>query len=250
MLGVRVSAINMEMAVERICQWIEAGEREYVCVTGVHGVIESQRDSHLMDIHNGSGMTTPDGMPMVWSGRRAGAMWMERVYGPDLMLAVLEESQRRGWSSFFYGGAEGVPEQLAERLVGRFPGLKVAGTYSPPFRPLTDEEKRAVVEQINGSGATLVWVGLSTPKQEKWMGEFRPLLSAPVILGVGAAFDFHVGRVSQAPRWVQQSGFEWLYRLLREPRRLWRRYVDIIPRFVAAIIRRPPRLVEDRSGTG
>lgn len=242
-LGVGVSAVDMDMTVAAVTSWVESGSREYVCVTGVHGVIECQGDADLRHIHNASGLTTPDGMPMVWAGKRAGAGWMERVYGPDMMMAVLAAAEERGWTSFFYGGSAGVPETLADRLTEHFPALKVAGTYSPPFRPLTEAESAEVAESINASGATFVWVGLSTPKQERWMAEFRPRLEAPVLFGVGAAFDFHAGTIKQAPRWMQRSGLEWAYRLLKEPRRLWRRYLSIIPRFLFLIARRPPRLV-------
>lgn len=242
-LGVGISAIDMEMAVAEITRWIAEGRREYVCVTGVHGVMESQRDPHLLEIHNRSGMTTPDGMPMVWAGRYAGASWMRRVYGPDLMLAVCSRAAEMGWRSFFYGGADGVPELLAERMSDRFPGLIVAGVYSPPFRALTPAEEEEVVTMINDSQADLVWVGLSTPKQEQWMASFRPRLRASVLLGVGAAFDIHSGRVRQAPAWMQAAGLEWVYRLIREPRRLWRRYLSNNPRFVAAVLRRRPSLV-------
>jgi N-acetylglucosaminyldiphosphoundecaprenol N-acetyl-beta-D-mannosaminyltransferase len=242
-LGVEISAVNMEMTLETVTSWVLSGERQYVCVTGVHGVMESQRDRALAAIHNNAGLTTPDGMPMVWAGKAAGARWIQRVYGPDMMLAVLGEAQARGWSSFFYGGAPGVPELLAERLGQKFPGLHVAGTHSPPFRPLTRDEVLETAAFINASGATLVWVGLSTPKQERWMAELRPHLEAPVLLGVGAAFDFHAGRIKQAPRWMQDSGLEWLYRLSREPRRLWKRYLTNNPRFVVAIVRRRPHLV-------
>lgn len=242
-LGVGVSAVNMEMATRAISDWIASGAREYVCVTGVHGVMESQGDEALRGIHNRSGLTVPDGMPMVWAGKSAGAYWMERVYGPDLMLAVLAEGEKHGWQSFFYGSAPEVPAVLVQCLVERFPGMKVAGTYSPPFRPLTEAETTEVAEMINGSGAALVWVGLSTPKQERWMSQLRPLLEAPVLLGVGAAFDFHAGRVSQAPGWMQRRGLEWLYRLIKEPRRLWKRYLTNNPRFVTAILWRRPKLV-------
>lgn len=242
-LGVEVSAINMEMAIDAVNAWVEREERHYVCVTGVHGVMESQRDRQLAAIHNASGLTTPDGMPMVWAGKAAGAHWMERVYGPNMMLAVLSQAHIRGWSSFFYGGAPGVPELLAERLAERFPGLEVAGTHSPPFRPLTPAEVEETAALINDSGAKLVWVGLSTPKQERWMAAMRPHLKAAVLFGVGAAFDFHTGRVKQAPAWMQRSGLEWLYRLSREPRRLWKRYLTNNPRFVLAILRQRPQLV-------
>jgi N-acetylglucosaminyldiphosphoundecaprenol N-acetyl-beta-D-mannosaminyltransferase len=241
-LGVGVSAINLPQAVAEVAHWVERRERHYVCVTGVHGVMESQRSRELLEIHNASGLTTPDGMPLVWLGRRAGASQMGRVYGPDLMLAVCEVAAARGWSAYLYGGAEGVPELLAGRLAARFPGLRIAGTMSPPFRPLTAEEDAAIVERINAAGPDLVWVGLSTPKQERWMAAHRDRLTAPVLLGVGAAFDIHAGRLPQAPRWMRASGLEWLYRLVREPRRLWRRYLRNNPAFVVAVLRRRPSL--------
>lgn len=240
-LGVGISAITMSGAVAEVGRWVDAGERRYVCVTGVHGVMEAQQDPALLAIHNASGLTTPDGMPMVWAGHWAGAAHMERVYGPDLMLRLCEESVARGWRSFFYGGADGVPELLAERLRARFPGLAVVGCYSPPFRALTPEEDEAVVERINAARPDLVWVGLSTPKQERWMAEHTGRLRAAALIGVGAAFDIHAGLLPQAPQWLQRSGLEWAYRLLREPRRLWRRYVYNNPRFVWALLRRRPR---------
>jgi N-acetylglucosaminyldiphosphoundecaprenol N-acetyl-beta-D-mannosaminyltransferase len=247
-LGVGISAVSMDQAVAEISRWVDEGERHYVCVTGVHGVMESQRDPALAAIHNRSGLTTPDGMPMVWAGHRAGARHMTRVYGPDLMLELCGLGARRGWSMYFYGGGEGTPERLAERLTARFPGLKVAGTYSPPFRPLTPEEDDEVVARINEAQPDVVWVGLSTPKQERWAAAHRARLHAPAIIAVGAAFDFHAGLLPQAPRWMQQRGLEWAYRLVKEPRRLWKRYLSNNPRFVAAIARRPPRLVADLTG--
>jgi N-acetylglucosaminyldiphosphoundecaprenol N-acetyl-beta-D-mannosaminyltransferase len=241
-LGVGISAINMDMALAEVTRWVEQGAHHYVCVTGVHGVMESQRDPELMRIHNDSGLTTPDGMPMVWAGKKAGAEWMSRVYGPDLMLAVLTRAAERGWSSFLYGGNEGVADTLAEKLRERIPGLQVAGTYCPPFRPLTPDEDADVVDRINKSGAQLVWVGLSTPKQERWMAAHVGLLDAAALFGVGAAFDFHAGLVPQAPAWMQRNGLEWFYRLCKEPRRLWRRYFQNNPAFVAGISRKPPVL--------
>ena len=240
-LGVGVSAVDMDRAVAEIASWVERRERHYVCVTGVHGVMESLRDAELRRIHNDSGLTTPDGMPMVWAGRRSGAVHMRRVYGPDLMLALCERAQERGWSSFFHGGAPGVADQLAERLVERFPGLKVAGTSSPPFRAPTPAEDAATVASIEAAAPDLVWVGLGTPKQERWMAAHTGRLSAPVLLGVGAAFNIHAGLLPQAPRWMQRSGLEWLYRLSREPR-LAGRYLRNNPRFLLEILRQPPRL--------
>jgi len=168
---------------------------------------------------------------------------MRRVYGPDLMLALAEQAAGRGWRSFFYGGRDGVPERLVENLRRRYPGFDAVGWYSPPFRPLTEAEDAAVVERINELRPDLVWVGLSTPKQERWMDAHMGRLEASVLLGVGAAFDIHAGTLPQAPRWMQANGLEWLYRLIREPRRLWRRYISIVPRFMVQIVRRPPRLI-------
>jgi N-acetylglucosaminyldiphosphoundecaprenol N-acetyl-beta-D-mannosaminyltransferase len=179
---------------------------------------------------------------MVWAGHQAGAEWMDRVYGPDLMLNVLQRAAERGWSSFLYGGKQGVPELLAKKLAERIPGVKIAGHHSPPFRTLTDAEDRDVCKRINDSGADLVWVGLSTPKQERWMASHRDRLDAPALLGVGAAFDFHAGLVPQAPPWMQQRGLEWFYRLAMEPKRLWRRYFRNNPAYLWKIRRNPPFL--------
>jgi len=241
-LGVGISAVDMEKAVEEVARWIRNGEQHYVCVTGVHGVMESQRDPTLRRIHNESGLTTPDGMPMVWAAHWAGAGDVTRVYGPDLMLRLCERAVREGWSSFFYGGKEGVPDLLARRLRVLFPGLKVVGTYSPPFRPMTEEEDRDVVARINTARPDLLWVGLSTPKQEQWMARHMVKLNAGVLLGVGAAFDIHAGLLPQAPGWMQRAGLEWFYRLTKEPRRLWRRYLASIPLFMWKMMRSHPRL--------
>jgi N-acetylglucosaminyldiphosphoundecaprenol N-acetyl-beta-D-mannosaminyltransferase len=247
-LGVGVSAINPGTAVAEVTRWVEESEQHYVCVTGVHGVMESQRDPELRAIHNHSGLTTPDGMPMVWAGRLAGARDVRRVYGPDLMLSVCERAAERGWRCFLYGGKEGVPEVLAERLTTLFPGLQIVGAYSPPFRPLSVSEDDQLIAQINAAKPDLVWVGLSTPKQERWMAEHLGRIQAPVMFGVGAAFDIHAGTLRQAPRWIQGLGMEWCFRLVMEPRRLWRRYLVNNPRFVVGVARRPPRLVSTEPG--
>ncbi len=244
-LGVGISAVDMPTAVEEIARWVKEGERQYVCVTGVHGVMESQRDPDLKEIHNRSGLTTPDGMSTVWLSRWAGAKHTTRVYGPDLMPAVCEVAAAEGWRVYFFGSAPGVPEEVARRLQDRYPGLQVAGTISPPFRPLTAEEDAQIVESINRSRADIVWVGLSTPKQERWMSAQRDALDASVLLGVGAAFDQWAGLVRRAPRWVQRAGLEWAFRIYEEPKRLWRRYFDAIPRYIWANLRTPPRLVDD-----
>lgn len=247
-LGVGVSAITMNDALETIEAWIERREPHYVTVTGVHGVMESQDDEELRRIHNAAGLVTPDGMPLVWLSRRRYPGRVGRVYGPDLMLACCKLSIERGWRHFFYGGAEGVPELLRDRLCERFPGLDVVGTYSPPFRPLTEEEDQAIVERIRVSRPDFVWVGLSTPKQERWMSAHVDRLGVPILLGVGAAFDFHAGLKTQAPGWMQRSGLEWFYRLLSEPRRLWKRYLINNPKFVLAVLLQSLRIREYRLG--
>jgi N-acetylglucosaminyldiphosphoundecaprenol N-acetyl-beta-D-mannosaminyltransferase len=231
-LGVQVSAINVGQALDILDDWITTGSPNYVCVTGVHGVMESRRDERLRDIHNAAGLVTPDGMPLVWWTRARGWGHVSRVYGPDLLLACCERSITTGYRHFFYGGGEGVADLLARRLSRRFPGLIVAGTWTPPFRPLTAEEDEQVVARINETAPDIVWVGLSTPKQEYWMAEHLHRLAAPVLIGVGAAFDFHSGLKRQAPRWMQRGGVEWLFRLASEPRRLWKRYLQNNPAFV------------------
>ena len=231
-LGVPVSAIDMPMALDIIEGWIAERRPGFVCLRDVHGVMLCQKDEALMRIHRDAGMVAPDGMPLVWFGRLLGTRRMGRVCGPDLMPALCERSLARGYRHFFYGGGPGVAERLAEALRARFSGLAVAGIYAPPFRPLTEEEDVAAVRMINESRADIVWVGLGTPKQERWMAEHLGRLEAPVMLGVGAAFDFHAGAVRRAPRWMQRSGLEWLFRLLAEPRRLWRRYLVLAPKFV------------------
>lgn len=231
-LGVRVSAINMDQALDVIDDWVTTGARRYVCVTGVHGVMESRRDPRLQQIHNEAGLVTPDGMPLVWWNKSRGWRHTGRVYGPDLMLACCDRSITAGYRHFFYGGNEGVADLLARQLTRRFSGLSVAGTYTPPFRPLTEQEDNEVVGRINDSGADIVWVGLSTPKQEYWMADHLNRIEAPVMIGVGAAFDFHAGLKRQAPVWMQQSGLEWFFRLATEPRRLWKRYLYNNPAFV------------------
>ena len=231
-LGVEVSAITMALALRTIDEWIVRRTPHYVCVTGVHGIMESQNDETLRRIHNSAGLVTPDGMPLVWLSHLKGFRHVERVYGPDLMLAVCEHSVKQGYKHFFYGGAPGVADTLALKLQSRFPSLKVSGLYSPPFRPLTAEEDQMVVEQINTTNADIVWVGISTPKQERWMAEHVGQLHASVLIGVGAAFDFNAGLKKRAPHWMQRNGLEWLFRLMQEPRRLWRRYLINNPWFL------------------
>jgi len=227
-----VDALNMPVALERLSRAIEEGQRGYVCVTGVHGVMEAQSDPEFRSILNRSLMTTPDGMPMVWVGRSQGHQSMSRVYGPDLMLELCRRSAERGYTHFLYGGADGVAEELRAKLERRFPGLRVVGTYTPPFRPLNAGEERDLMERVAELKPDVLWVGLSTPKQERFMNQYFTRLDTRVMIGVGAAFDMHSGRTKQAPRWMQRSGLEWFYRLTQEPRRLFKRYAVNNPRFV------------------
>ncbi len=243
-LGVGISALNLDSAIVALQRALETGRRGYVCVTGVHGVMESQSDGELRRIHNQSLLTTPDGMPMVWLGRLAGHHQMDRVYGPDLMEQVMAWTAQSGHTHFLYGGNVGVAEELAARLMKRFPGIQIVGTYTPPFRPLTETEQTDLQVRIAGLQPDFFWVGLSTPKQERFMAQQRTALDARIFVGVGAAFDFHSGRVKQAPRWIQRSGFEWFYRLCIDPRRLWKRYLRNNPRFVLAVIAQKLRLRE------
>ncbi|MCC7186684.1 MAG: WecB/TagA/CpsF family glycosyltransferase [Acidobacteria bacterium] len=236
-LGVRVSAVSLTDTVGILFDWIERQHAHYVCVTGVHGVMESWRDPALRDIHNRAGLVTPDGMPLVWLSWAAGHRAVTRVYGPDLMLAACTASVPRGYRHFFYGGAPGIADALAARLRQQCPGLVVAGTWCPPFRALTHDETADVRQRINDAHADIVWVGISTPRQERWMADMVGTVQAPVFIGVGAAFDFHAGAKRQAPRWMQQSGLEWLFRLASEPRRLGKRYLINNPWFLWLIVR-------------
>lgn len=245
-LGVGISPFNLLSATEHLLDAVEERRQGYVCVTGVHGVTEAQDNPAFRDILNRAFVNTPDGMPMTWMGRLQGNRAIDRVYGPDLMLQICRASPARGIRHFFYGGKEGVAELLAGRLRGKIPGLEVVGTYCPPFRPLTDSEERALVEQMNACEPHCIWVGLSTPKQETFMSGFlakyggqradrtRPALlpgKPAIFFGVGAAFDFHAGLIPQAPFWMQRSGLEWAFRLSKEPKRLAGRYLRNNPRF-------------------
>jgi len=234
-LGVGISAINLLVAIEEIEGWIARGERHYVNVCTVQTVMECQRAPELRRLVNASGLSTPDGMPLVWLSRLHGYRDAGRVYGPDLMLALCERSASTGHRHFFYGGAPGIADRLAERLTKRFPGLIVAGTYSPPFRAADVEEDRVVLETIDATKPDIVWVGLGTPKQDYWVSRHRGLLAASAIIAVGAAFDFHAGVLRQAPKWMQRSGLEWLFRLTQEPRRLAYRYLVYNPLFVLLV---------------
>lgn len=235
-LTVNICAITLHDAVVTVDRWIRERDRHYINACTTHTLLECYDAPELSAIVNKAGMATPDGMPLVWIGRLYGHS-VDRVYGPDLLLELCDYGQDRNYRHFFYGGAPGVPELLAEKLRARYAGLQVVGTYSPPFRALSAEEELEIARLINAAAPDIVWVGLGTPKQDYWVGRFSELLEAPALIAIGAAFDIHSGRVRQAPRWIQRSGFEWLFRLLQEPRRLWRRYVIGNPRFIWLLLR-------------
>jgi len=231
-LGVGVHALNLRSAVAMLQTAIENRTKGYVCVTGVHGVSEAQSNPSFRAILNNAFLTTPDGMPMVWIGRSSGFKEMERVYGPDLLLEVCRASESTGWRHFFYGGGPGTADALAVVLRSKFPLIQIVGTHTPPFRPLEPDELRQLQAQVAAARPDIFWVGLSTPKQELFMASTLDCLDVPVMIGIGAAFDLISGKVRQSPRWIQRSGFEWLYRLIQEPRRLWKRYLKNNPLFV------------------
>ena len=234
-LGVGVSAVDMPMAVATVRRWVQEGRQNYAIFRDIHGVMQCQNDDELQRIHSNAGLVAPDGMPLVWLSQWRGQRQVQRVYGPDFMLEICRASIVAGERHFFYGGAPGVADRLAMKLKDRLPGLVVAGTYCPPFRPPTSSEEEQVVQLINRSHADYVWVGLSTPKQERWMARNIGRLQAPALLGVGAAFDIHSGIKRQAPLWMQRNGLEWAFRLMSEPRRLWKRYIYLAPKFVLLV---------------
>lgn len=226
---------------ERVLDWMDAvaaGEgRGWLTAAAVNLVMSAHDDAAVGRAVAQATLVVPDGQPLVWALHALGRRAATRVYGPELMLRHCARAAASGTPIYLYGGRdERALQLLREQLTGRFPGLRIAGGYSPPYRPLTEAERQEVAGAIDASGAKVVWVGTGQPKQELWMAQMRPLLSAPLLVGVGAAFDFHAGLVSQAPRWMGRSGLEWLFRLSREPRRLWRRYASQNPRFVAGFV--------------
>ena len=237
-LGIPLALTDYDRTLDWIDRSVASGTRGYVCVAAVHTVMQSQEDPELRAAVLGSSLTVPDGQPLVWAMNALGHNLSSRVYGPDLMDRACARAAETGQRFYLYGGRnQGALVQLALNLRRRHPGLRIVGGYSPPYRSLTDEERDAVIGEIDASGADVVWVGIGVPKQEKWMAMMRPLLQTPVLIGVGAAFDFNAGLVPQAPPWLQTAGLEWAYRLAHEPRRLWRRYLRYNPLFVAAFAR-------------
>ncbi len=233
-VGTNVSKTSYNQVVALCVEWAQAqnARSRYLCVTSVHGIIASRDDAELAQALHDADIVTPDGMPVVWAMRSFGVKHQQRVYGPTLMLHLCEVAAREGLRIFLYGALPATLAELSRRLCQRYPGLQIAGSYSPPFRPLTDDEELTVCQRIAESQAGILFVGLSTPKQEKWMHAHRHTFTGLTMIGVGAAFDIHAGRVRQAPPWMQAHGLEWLFRLIVEPLRLWRRYLLITPRFL------------------
>lgn len=242
-LGVPLALTDYERTLAWMDAMVEEGRRGYVCVAATHTVMQAQEDPELRAAVLGSTMTVPDGQPLVWALGVLGHPLRSRVYGPELMARACERSVHTGRTMYLYGGRDqGTLVQLALNLRTRYPGVRIVGGYAPPFHELDEAERASVAADINRSGADIVWVGIGVPKQEKWMARMRAMLDAPVLVGVGAAFDFHADRVPQAPRWLQEIGLEWAFRLTQEPGRLWRRYVRYNPRFVTAFARELVRL--------
>jgi N-acetylglucosaminyldiphosphoundecaprenol N-acetyl-beta-D-mannosaminyltransferase len=236
-LGVQISASTVSSACEAIEDWIRRNVKTYVCVAPVSTLVDCQKNETYRNIVNAAGMVTPDGMPVVWLGRLGGNKTVERTYGPDLMAAVCERSQATGYRHFFYGGTHETNERLVEGVRRRFPRLTIAGRYVPPFRAVGEQEDASVIAEINAARPDIIWVGLGSPKQDHWMAAHRGVLNAPVIIGVGAAFDFLAGTKKQAPVWMRRSGLEWVFRLCSEPRRLWKRYLVGNTQFVGYLIK-------------
>jgi N-acetylglucosaminyldiphosphoundecaprenol N-acetyl-beta-D-mannosaminyltransferase len=237
-LGIPLGLTDYENALDWMDAAVENRDRVYVCVCNVHAVMAAAEDPELRSALLGSDLNVPDGQPLVWAMNLLGHSLRDRVYGPELMARSCSRAATSGQRLYLYGGRnQGALVQLALNLRQRYPGIRIVGGYSPPHRPLCDEERDSVVREINESHADVVWAGIGVPKQEKWMADMRNDLEAPVLVGVGAAFDFHGGLVPQAPPVLQESGLEWAYRLAHEPRRLWRRYLRYNPRFVHAFAR-------------
>lgn len=236
-LGTNVSNTNLDLAVEQISDWIKQETKTYICVAPVSTIVDAQQSDEYRQIVNSAGMVTPDGMPVVWCGKAQGMKPLERTYGPDLMLKMCREGQASGVRHFFYGGMPETLRLLEKRLKNDFPQIKIAGMHSPDFLTIGEMEKDDVIEKINASQCDILWIGLGSPKQDHWMKNHRSILHAPVMIGVGAAFDFHAGVKPQAPKWMRQSGLEWFFRLMSEPRRLWKRYLIGNSKFIYYLVK-------------
>ena len=231
-LGVSVDALDMNRALARIEDALVAKSKGYVCMAGVHGIMEAQRNPAVLRAYADAMMIAPDGRPTAWVGHWQGHAGMRQVTGPDLMLEVFLRSEFAGYSHFLYGGREGVADELAERFSRWFPWASICGTYTPPFRDLTDVEAGDLTGRIRRLKPDIIWVGISTPRQEIFMRNYLPLLETTLMFGVGAAFDFHTGRIKDCSEWIKRAGLQWLHRLMQDPRHLWKRYLRNNPAFV------------------
>jgi len=242
-LGVDLSAVNMNRTLELVEKWMGAQKSAYICMTGVHGVMEAQSKPELRRALNEALINAPDGMPMSWIGWLQGHKQMDRVYGPDFMANLCRISAGKGYRHYLYGGQPGVAAALKNALEKRFPGLQIVGTFTPPFRSLTQDEENDLLIDVQNAKPDILWVGLSTPKQECFMAEYVGRLGVPLLVGVGAAFDFHTGRLHDSPNWIKRAGLQWLHRLMQDPHRLWKRYLFNNARFIGRIA---PQLLQLR----
>ncbi len=223
--GVRVDAINLTLACQYLEDRIKRRQKTYVCIAPVATIVDCQKDAKYREIVNNAGMVTPDGMPVVWMGKLKGSRTIQRTYGPDVMRDFCQLSQQKGYRHYFYGGTESTLDKLKINLKAQFSNLGVAGFFSPPMRNSGEQEEQKILNQINRTKPDILWVGLGSPKQDYWMVNHRDELDVPVMIGVGAAFDFLAGTKPQAPVWMRRSGLEWIFRLCTEPKRLWKRYL-------------------------
>ena len=231
-----IHAVEIDDVIEIFEQWISSRTHSrYVALCNVHMVMEAYNNTYFHGALASADLVVPDGMPLIWAGRRQGLQLLRRVYGPDLFLEFCQNTAAKGYRHFLFGGHPGVPETVAARLTRSCPGIQIAGTFSPPFREHTRAELSEMIAQINNSGADVLWVALGCPKQELWMYENRDRLKVPVMAGVGQAFDLYAGRVRQAPRWTRDNGLEWAFRLISNPRRLWRRYLVYNMQFLCCV---------------
>ena len=246
-LNVRVDAIDMERALQRVEEMLKRQSKAYICVAGVHGIMEAQKCAALADVYANADMTIPDGMPLVWVGHAQGQTTMQRVTGPDFMLELFRRQSFATTTHYLYGGEAGVADRLREVLGRRFPQARILGVRTPPFRDLNPAEQREFLEEIRRLRPDVIWVGISCPKQEIFMRRYLPLLETKIMVGVGAAFDYHTGRIRDSADWVKRAGLQWLHRFIQDPKRLWKRYLLNNPPFVFRILCQ--LLLERLSGT-
>ncbi|RXH54194.1 WecB/TagA/CpsF family glycosyltransferase [Granulicella sibirica] len=224
-LGIPVDALDMESALARTQELLSTPGSHYICAAAVHGIVEAQRNPKLLAAYHGAALVLPDGMPLAWAGRSQGFAAMERVTGPDITIEVFRRPEFAGVTHFLYGGDQGVVEELRERLLQRFPSARIVGIYTPPFRDLNLDEERYMEDLLSTLKPDIVWVGIGCPKQELCMARYTRRWNARLMIGVGAAFDFHTGRLRDCAPWIKRAGLQWLHRLIQDPRRLWRRYL-------------------------